>query len=113
MVEIIMLFSKQLRNFSSVLPSSETSEYTHRSSDFYRLRGCLSGKGILTQEVRVQVGKAGTVLMDLSKAFDCIRHDLLIAKLHAYGFSHDVLSFINDYFTNRQQRKVPSVLGKA
>ena len=42
--------------------------------------------------------------MDLSKAFDCIRHDLLIAKLHAYGFSREALTLINDYLTNRQQR---------
>ena len=42
--------------------------------------------------------------MDLSKAFDCIRNDLLIAKLHAYGFSHDALSFINDFLTINQQR---------
>ena len=42
--------------------------------------------------------------MDLSNAFDCIRHDLLIAKLHAYGFSDEGLKLINDYLTNRQQR---------
>ena len=49
-------------------------------------------------------GKAGAVLMDLSKAFDCIKHDLLIAKLHAYGFSREALALINNYLTNRQQR---------
>ena len=41
--------------------------------------------------------------MDLSKAL-CIRHDLFIAKLHAYGFSSEALTLINNYLTNRQQR---------
>ena len=36
----------------------------------------------------------GTVLTDLSKAFDCIPHDLLIAKLSAYNFSDEALSYI-------------------
>ena len=49
-------------------------------------------------------GKAGAVLTDLSKAFDCIRHDLLIAKLHSYGFSYEALTLVNDNLTNRQQR---------
>ena len=45
----------------------------------------------------------GAVLTDLSKAFDCIPHDLIIANLSAYNFSDEALSYIYSYLTNRRQ----------
>ena len=45
----------------------------------------------------------GTVLMDLSKAFDCIPHDLIVAELHAYGLSEDTVTFIYLYLKHRKQ----------
>ena len=46
---------------------------------------------------------AAGVLMDLSKAFDCLPHELLIAKLHAYGFSENTLSTLYSYLKKRKQ----------
>ena len=50
--------------------------------------------------------------MDLSKAFDTLNHDLLIAKLHAYGFSEESPQLLKSYLTNRWQgTKVNASLG--
>ena len=49
-------------------------------------------------------GVGGMLLAELSKAFDCLRHDLLIAKLVAYGFHQPSLCFIFSYPSGRTQR---------
>ena len=49
-------------------------------------------------------GFTGALLMDLSKAFDTINHELLIAKLHAYDFSTDALEVLLSYVQDRRQR---------
>ena len=47
-------------------------------------------------------GVFDAVLTDLFKAFGCIRHGLLIAKLNAFGFDKKSLSFISTYFYQRK-----------
>ena len=50
-------------------------------------------------------GKSCTALLiDLSKAFDCIVHDFLISKLEAYGFSYEALKVMYNYLTDRKHR---------
>ena len=70
----------------------------------YSTQHCLL---IMTEKWRQCLDKggiSGALLTDLSKAFDCLLHDLLIAKLAAYGFDYDSLVFIQSYLSERQQR---------
>ena len=61
-------------------------------------------------------GFAGALLMDLSKAFDTINHDLLVEKLHAYGFSNDSFKLLYSYLKIdgiEQKITINSVHGKS
>ena len=42
--------------------------------------------------------------MDLSKAFDCLNHELFDCKVIAYGFSTSGLRLIHSYLNERKQR---------
>ena len=44
------------------------------------------------------------VLMDLSKAFDCLPHDILLCKLSAYGLADGAVQLMKSYLSNRKQR---------
>ena len=49
-------------------------------------------------------GLMGTILMDISKAYACLLHDLVIAKLEAYGLDKSSLNMFNDYLSFWKQR---------
>ena len=49
-------------------------------------------------------GAFGPLLTDLSKAFGCLSHELLIAKLHAYWVDIPSLKLLHSYLTKRKQR---------
>ena len=57
-----------------------------------------------------QVGLFGALFRNLSKAFDCLARDFLLAKLEAYGFIYESLKLMNSYLTDRKSRIQGSIL---
>ena len=70
----------------------------------YGTQNCLLAMIEKLRKIRDKKGIFAAVLIDLSKAFDCIPHNLLIAKLSAYGFDRKPLMFISAYLKSRKQR---------
>ena len=65
---------------------------------------CLSCMLEIWKKVLDKGGYICAIFMDLSKAFDTLNHNLLIAKLGADGFETDALRYMKSYLTNRKQR---------
>ena len=106
-VSILNTFSKIYEKFSKEFLISEIEMFLSPFLAAYR-------KSYSTQHVLVKMIEkwrenldniffVGAVLIDLSKAFDCMPHDLLIAKLSAYGLSSDSLCYICSYLKDRKQ----------
>ena len=76
-------------------------------SAFRQGYGCQDTLLILTESWRKDIfknNKIGALLMDLSKAFDCVPHELLISKFKAYGVQDQSIKIIKSYFSDREQR---------
>ena len=70
----------------------------------YSIQHCLSCMLEIWKKVLDKGGYICAIFMDLSKAFDTLNHDSLIAKLGAYGFEIDALRYMKSYLTNRKHR---------
>ena len=106
----------------SVIPSTSKiherilkDKMSHYFKDKLRDILCRFREGYSTQHALIRVmekwrkcldnsGIVGSILVDLSKAYDCLPHNLLIAKLVAYEFSINSLCLMYDYPHNRYQR---------
>ena len=56
------------------------------------------------QEELDKGGFVGIILMDLSRVYDCLLHDLLVAKLKAYSVGKPALNLISNYLSHRKQK---------
>ena len=101
--------------FQNYLKDAFLINYAITITNIFSKYHCGFGKGFSTEHaILVMIKKMKNALENneccavnltyLSKAFHCIYHDLLIAKLNAYGFDRNALNFIYDFFSDRLQK---------
>ena len=81
--------------------------FSDNMSGFLRGHSCCTALLKLTEDWRLALDSkkdVGVIAVDLSKAFDSICHNLLLAKLGAYDCQDSAIGLIQSYFTDRFQR---------
>ena len=101
---ISKIFERNMYDQIYVYMNSHLSNYLCGFRKGYSAQYCLI---VMLEKWKKALDKrnnAGALLTDLSKAFDCLNHELLVAKLEAYGFDHLALAYILSYLSGRKQR---------
>ena len=84
---------KQMENYMENILSNSQCDFRKG----FKAQQCLIGMIEKAKRIMDKGGHFSVLLTDLSKMFDCLPHDLLIAKLDAYGFENDTLYLIFNY----------------
>ena len=83
---------------------------------FRKGHGCQTTLLRLLEDWKAALDKSyyvAAILMDLSKAFDCLPHDILLCKLSAYGLSESSVNLLKNYLSNRKQQiKIEGVVSE-
>ena len=93
-----ILYDQMYTYFSNFFP-----QYQCGFRKGYIAQHCLLAMTEKMKETRDNNKVCAVVLTDLSEAFDCLLHDLLISKLHAFGFDLKSLRVIHAYLNDRIQ----------
>ena len=94
------VFFEQIEKFSEKFLSPKLCGFRKSHSTQHALLNLLKN----WQKTLDKSGVIGTVLAELSKADDCLPHDLLTAKLAAHGFEDSATSLISDYLSKDTNR---------
>ena len=107
-VSILPLLSKPFERILYEQIHSHTKDILSKSQRVFRKRFSSQYSLLAMFEKWKRVldngGSCGALLVDLSKAFDCIVRDLLVAKLSAFVFNYNSLKLINSFLTGRKFR---------
>ena len=96
-----VMFDQLYVSFAPILSSN--------MSGFLKGHSCATALIKLTDDWRSALDEKkemGVIAIDLSKAFDCIRHNLLLAKVKAYGVQELALQLLRSYLHGRKQRVI-------
>ncbi|XP_053405312.1 probable splicing factor, arginine/serine-rich 1 [Mercenaria mercenaria] len=110
-VSILPTLSKIFEQSISLQLNTHFEKVFHKFLSAFRAKyGCQTTLLRLIEDWKSALDRheyVATILMDLSKAFDCLPHDLIVLKLKAYGLTEQSANLMLDYLSNRKQQYKP------